>query len=198
MLIAELRDRVLSKLGENGPIYGGDIEMAAENALHRFATNVAYSPRRWMRELLRKDFSVTITSGTGDLTASLTASEPLMIDRSWADNFFITSGTTPLQPLPDRTQLSFTRSTMFIYYTIDGNTIRTRNTDGSLSSLSTTLTITGNYVPTLANVPDQLTDDFVDVVVAYLLEDKTDVQYYGTLRSDRGESKQPSAASDNQ
>ena len=169
MDILELRDRVLSKLGEDA-VTGGDIEGVVPNALRRFATNVAYNPKTWIRELLRKDFQITVTAGLGDLTTPLTANEPLIIDRTWASNLFVTNGTIPMQPLPDRTQLNLERPKFFVYYTVDGNLLRTRNLDGSLTSLSTTVTITGNFVPLLANIPNQLTDDFVDVVVGYFLE----------------------------
>lgn len=165
MNIATLKDRVLTKLGETD-LSGFDIEAAAPSCLTKLAESVARSPDR---QLLVKDFEVTVTSGIGDLTDALTAAEPLLISEIPSGNLYVTSGTTPLQFLPDRTQLGLTRPKMVGYYSIDNNNLRTRNTDGSLTSLNTTVTITGSYVPTLASVPDQLSDELVALVVEYLV-----------------------------
>jgi len=168
MTIAELKDRVLAKTGYD-LFQGGDVEAAVPTCLFRFARMTAMSPIMWKRELLKKDFSATIASGTSDLSASLTAAEPLLIE--FISSAFVTdSNGNMLQYLPDRFQLKLKRPAMFIYFTVDKSTLRTRNTDGSLTSLSTTVTIVGAFAPTLANVPAQLEDDFVDVVVAYLQE----------------------------
>lgn len=142
-----------------------DIAVAIPTALNRFGEKIANDPRTDIRNLLRKNFSVTITSGVGDLSTALTGAEPLIINEIMAGNSYVTNGTQPCQHLPDRTQLGLTRPNFFIYYCIDSSNIRTRNTDGSLSSLNTTLTITGNYAPLLSSVPSQMEDEFIDAVI---------------------------------
>lgn len=166
MTTLELIDRVLNKLGEPSNVAGPEIEAIIPSALSQFASQVANDSRPHMRELLRKDFSVTVTSGIGDLSTHLAASEPLIIENVPSAYLLVSSGLTPMQSLPDRVQLGLTRTTAVIWYTIDGSTLRTRNTDGSLTTLTTTVTLTGNYVPTIAHLPDQLTDEFVDAVCA--------------------------------
>jgi hypothetical protein len=169
MTTLELIDRVLNKLGEPSNIAGPEIEAILPSALYAFGSHVANDARPHMRELLRKDFSVAVASGTGDLSAHLTASEPLIIENVPQDYFAVTGGTVPMQGLPDRVQLGLARSTAVIWYTIDGSTLRTRNTDGSLSTLTTTVTVTANYVPTIGNVPSQLADEFVELVCSMLV-----------------------------
>lgn len=164
MTALELIDQVLSKLGE-AQIAGPEIEGVLPQALRALARQVAYSPNR---ELLRKDFSVSVASGTGDLTTALTASEPLLLECIDHAAIYGTSDTTPWQYLPDRVQLGLKRPSMFVYFTVDKSTLRTRNTDGSLTSLTTTATVTSNYVPSLANVPSSIEDDLVDVVIRIL------------------------------
>jgi hypothetical protein len=166
MTTFELIDRVLSKLGEPSPVAGPEIEGILPIALRSFALMTAAGPNR---ELLRKDFTVTITAGVGDLDASLTDAEPLLLEAIANAEIYSTGGTTPWQFLPDRTQLGLVRPALFIYYTVEKSNLRTRNTDSSLTSLSTTATVTASYVPTLTNVPSSIEDLLVDVVIRTLL-----------------------------
>lgn len=166
MTTFELIDRVLSKLGEPSPIAGPEIEGILPLALRAFAVMIAAGPNR---ELLRKDFSVTITAGVGDLTASLDAAEPLLLEAMQSAEIYSTGGTTPWQFLPDRAQLGLSRPNMFVYYTVEKTNLRTRNTDSSLTSLATTATVTASYVPALSSVPSSIEDILVDVVIRVLM-----------------------------
>ncbi len=168
MTVLELIDRVLSKLGEPAMIIGPEIEAALPTCLNRFADSVAADPK--LRELLSKNFVITLASGVGNLTTAFTATEPLIIEQMEQADVTHTSSTLPLQPLPDITSLRLPHSKMVIYYTVHGQELHTRNTDGSLTSLTGSVNIHGSYVPSLADVPAQLKDMFVDVVVGYLNE----------------------------
>ncbi len=163
MNILSLIDQVLGRTGEG--VAGPEIEVFLPTALGRFGESVANDPRPNVRELLRKEFTIPVVSGVGDLSTALTDAEPLLASALPAANLYITAGTQPMQYLPDRVQLGLGRSNIFIYYAIEGNSLLTRNTDGSLTSLNTTITATASYVPSLANVPAQLEDEFVDLVV---------------------------------
>ena len=165
MLTAVLFDRVLGKL--EGKIAGPEIEQVLPTALSMLAERVAKSTEPSYSQLLKKDFAVTVTNGTGSLTTPLTASEPLLVEYL-PQAIAVTSSGVRLHYLPDRTQLELDRPRLFIWYTVDNSTLRTKNTDGSLTSLSTTVTITANYVPTLASVPDNLSDDLVEIVIGLL------------------------------
>lgn len=168
MTTLELVDQVLSRVGEPNKynLAGPEIEGIVPVALAKFGDTVAADPM--IRELLKKDFSVTVTSGTGSLVAAFTATEPLLIEcLPWSQVYG--SGAQPLQWLPDRVQLGLDRPRMFAYYTVDKSTLRTRNTDGLLTSMSDTLTISGNYTPLITNVPPVLEDMFVDTVIGLLM-----------------------------
>lgn len=71
-----------------------------------------------------------------------------------------------MQRLPDRAQLSLSRPLGFyIYWINDDGTLRTRNTDGSLTSLSTTVTCTANFIPIITSIAGQeLETIFLDVL----------------------------------
>jgi len=160
-------NRVLSRMAEaNEPsAYPPDIEALIPDALKKFAQIVAKNPD--IAPLLRKDFSIVVTSGTGSLVASLTAAEP-MLEEFLDSAFLVTSTGVQLHHLPDRTQLSLKRPQMIPYYTDDAGTLRTRNTDGSLTSLNTTITATAQYVPTIGDVPNQLQELFIDTLALML------------------------------
>lgn len=172
MTSANVLARIKARLGLEDVEPRSDVEFNIlqhiPTALQNLAEKIARDPRPDIRNLLRKDFSVTVTSGIGSLTTALTASEPLLINEIKAGNLFVTSGTTPCQWLPDRTQLGLTRPNFFIWYTVDLSTIRTRNTDGLLTSLNTTITLSGNYVPLLSSVPATLEDEFLDSLMAVM------------------------------
>ena len=142
-------------------VFPGDILPLIDDALTKFAKVVAEDAEQ--APLLRKDYSITVTSGTGDLTASFTAAEPLLVDYL-PGAYLVTSGGVQLQYLPDRTQLGLSRPSLVPYWINDKGTMRTRNTDGSLTSLSTTITLTGQFAPTITDVPFQLEDLFLDVL----------------------------------
>jgi hypothetical protein len=165
MLTAVLFDRVLVKL--EGKIAGPEIEQVLPTALSLLANKVAKSNEPSYSQLLKKDFTVTVTSGTGSLTTPLTASEPILVEYL-PQAIAVTANGVKLHYLPDRTQLELERPRLLMWYTVDNSTLRTKNTDGSLLSLSTTVTITANYTPTIANVPDLLSDDLVEIVIGLL------------------------------
>jgi hypothetical protein len=165
MNTAVLIDRVLVRM--EGKIAGPEVEQILPTALTMLAKQVAESKEPSVCQLLKKDFTVTVTGGTGSLTTPLTASEPILLEYLPQALAFTSNG-LQLHYLPDRVQLNLERSNLFIWYTVDNSTLRTKNTDGNLSTLATTVTITANYVPLIASVSDLLSDDLVDIVVALL------------------------------
>lgn len=160
-------NRTLSRMAEDGApaAYPADVLALIPDALKKFAQIVARNPD--IAPLLRKDFSVVVTSGTGSLVASLTAAEP-MLEEFMDSAYLVTTAGIQLQHLPDRTQLNLARPTMIPYWTDDAGTLRTRNTDGSLTSLNTTITITSQYTPLISSVPSQLEELFIDTLTLML------------------------------
>lgn len=160
--------KAVSRLNELGVevILPPDIVPLISTALERFALVIAGSKDA---QLLRKDFTVAITSGTGDLATPLAASEPLL-QECIGGAYVVSTAGVQFHYLPDRTQLSLSRPTMIPYWTNDRGTMRTRNTDGSLTSLSTTLTVTGQYKPIISSIPTQAEERFIDVLAQVIKE----------------------------
>lgn len=107
-------------------------------------------------QLLQKDFSVTISSGLGSLTTSLTASEPmLLLSAPLAPISDITSSdaTQPWQYLPGLDQIYLDRPTFgMVFYTVNGSDLIATDTTGALSSLSTTAVCHTYFVPLPASL----------------------------------------------
>lgn len=146
--------RVLSRLNDQGVqvILPPDLQPLILDALEKTAEAVAGNSNPNTRQLLRKDFTITITSGVGSLATAFADAEPPLLS-ALPSAYMVTSGGAIMQNLPDRQQLSLTRPQGFyIYWTNDNATIRTRNTDNSLTSLSTTVTGTVNYVPAITSI----------------------------------------------
>lgn len=163
-------DRAISRFAEGDQpiVFPSDVLPLITDSLKRFAQIVAGNPQT--APLLREDFIVTVTSGTGSLSASLSAAEPLLAE-FLPMAYVVTSGGVQLHYLADRTQLNLARPTMLGYFINDEGTIRTRNmSDGSLTSLSTTLTITGQFVPTIGDVPVQLEELYLNVLAEMIKE----------------------------
>lgn len=160
-------DRVLSRLNEQGVqvVLPPDIQPLLKDALEKTAEVVAGSESPNVRQLLRKDFSITIASGTGSFAAALADAEPPLL-RALPMAYMVTSAGDVMQNLPDRQQLGLTRPIgFFVYWVLDNATIRTKNKDGSLTSLSTTVTGTVNYVPIITSITGQeLETTFLDVL----------------------------------
>ncbi len=160
-------NRAIERLGEGAApvIEPADAQALIPDALKRFAELVAQNAE--LAPLLRKDFSVSVSSGMGSLTTALTDSEPLLA-RFLPMAYVVTSAGVQLHYLPDRTQLGLERPRMIPYYTNDAGTIRTRNTDGSLTSMNESLTVTGQYSPTIGDVPTQIEEMFIDVLAGMI------------------------------
>jgi hypothetical protein len=112
------------------------------------------------RQLFEAETTVALTAGVGDLAALEAANYlPDTIDPG---NISHASSSWPLQPLADESQLNFPWPRFYIYYCIAGNQIKTRNTDGSLTSLSGTLGVVAMKIPTISELKEQLWAEFLD------------------------------------
>lgn len=161
--------RAISRLNEAGTpvILPPDVLPLIMEALERFARNEAKIPET--AQLLRKDFSVTVSAGVGSLTASLTAAEPLLAE-CLSSAYVVSSAGVQFHYLQDRVQLNLARPMMIPYFINDQGTLRTRNTDGSLTSLNTTMTITSQYIPAIGSVPSQREEVFLNTLAEVIRE----------------------------
>ena len=136
--------------------YRSAVESTVDAALKIMADAVADSPDPVKRALLQKDFSYTLSGGEAVLSTN-----PSLITNTIPSVGYVTLAgvTQPLQWLPFRLDLDFPPPiSEYTYYTIIDNKIVVRSSSGAIPS-GTALTVHANYIPTLAEVPDELTDD---------------------------------------
>lgn len=123
------------------------------DALKSLGYQVMNSNDPMVKQKLIKDFTVTASAGTASLTTPLTASEPMILESLKSATMTHSTSDYPFQHLFDRQSLVLDRPSFgLIYDWVNGNTLRTRDTDGSLTALSGTVTISANYVPILTTV----------------------------------------------
>jgi len=163
----QVRDRVFYRLStelseSTSRVYRDEIESWIPDGLRRLGDAISKSPVQC--HLLSKTFSITLTSGIGALdTAILPETIPLWGSVTGAGESF------SLQWVPSLQHLELPKSTIFQYYTIHaatggGGAIHVRKGDGSATAL-TSVSVKCGFYPTLAQVPDQLEDNFIDFMV---------------------------------
>jgi hypothetical protein len=141
------------------------------SALQALANKVADpqgKTRQGVRELLRKDFSVSVTSGVGALTTPLTASEPLLLEFARGYLVYNTADTRyPYSYCADKGSLLDDRPLGLGYFTINGTDLLVVTSVGSRTPTAT-YTVRAPYVPTLALLPGTLDDDFLGVLTEFV------------------------------
>lgn len=127
-----------------------------------------------VRELLRKDFSVSVSSGVGDLSSDFTAAEPLLegFARGWvvtSSSDLILGRAQAYSYKADRASINHGLPVGLGFYTVDGNSLVVVTATGN-RSVSANYTIHGGFVPSLANLPVTLQDDFLSIGVELIRE----------------------------
>lgn len=147
---ASLVDRAYLK-NQGGP--AANIPLARYDAMVNQAMTllgeeVANSPVERIRNQLKKDFSITVTSGVGSLITALTASEP-MLDQAISQATVTSADSSfPWQYIPTYEVLSLERPTYgLVYFTVKNGSIICKDTDDVLGALTTTVTASANFVP---------------------------------------------------
>lgn len=134
-------------------------------ALQRLATLIATARTepfaQALRQLARKDVTVNIVAGVGDLTAAKTAVEPILADQISTAEVYFSGITRRGQYVPDRSALSLDRTPGFPFFTVVGDQMIVRYNN---TSPTATATIRGPVVRTLANIPPTLNDKFAQLV----------------------------------
>ncbi len=132
-------------------------------ALRRFREKVEKNPSD--RALLMKSISITFSSGTFDLTNYVNGTTN-QIDLREIRNTTLYSGSPkkPLTWLGSKAQLNNARQldADAVAVFLDGYTLRTRNTDGLLTSFASAVTFEiVDFPSTIPNIPPQLEEYFV-------------------------------------
>lgn len=137
-----------------------------KDARTEFADQVGASDDREYRALLRKTFSVILTDSQGFVLLAdlLNAAEPILLKYLNTAEIFAEGIDRKVTLLPDRSALALERPAGFPFATLIGPSLRLMN--GGEPIAATNIYITGQYVPTLANITGQLIEPFVKVVVS--------------------------------
>lgn len=152
-------------------VYRVAIQAHQDRALRILADTIADAEEP-KRALLQSSFSFTL-DGTG---SSLLSNNSTVIPEKIPSTGYVTlSGiTNPLLWLPYRLdldnppQLPDYQGTKGMFYTIFNNQIVVRDSQGNIPA-QTALTVYGSYVPTIAQVPDLLVRDLVNIGVALVM-----------------------------
>lgn len=137
----------------------------ANLALQRLATIIARAKDDVnaiaLRQLVRSPVNVTITAGIGSLTAAKSDTEPILAEQIATSDVYLAGYTRKATYVPDRPALAWDHPQGFPFFTVYGDAIEFRVNGTSPTAVAT---ITGPIVPTLANVPPTLFDNFAGLV----------------------------------
>lgn len=114
------------------------------------------------RQMLRTERGITITGGVGDLTALKTAAEPILAEEIYQAELYLDGEDERSNGVADRSALNLDRAPGFPYHTVAGDALHVKSSDGEPFDGSALLTI--NRVPTLANIPLTIQDEFISAV----------------------------------
>lgn len=149
---------------EPGAYFIPDIAKMIPSAIREIVLDVVEQGRPDERKLLTKSFIVAITPvaddfDTADLTASLTAAEPMLLDLPFPRVTHPDSQSKELLRVADRANLEFAAiDEGYDWYAIDGNIIHI-NAEPELVG---NLTIRAFYVPAVSNLPKQFETELIN------------------------------------
>lgn len=176
----ELATRVRNLVSEKSPAAKNvtipHIQGLIPTAMELWARMAMDDPKKY--DLLNKDFTASLSSGTLDLTPYIngTSGKISLKDlRSSTIYTTINSVRTPFSWVSSQAQLNFARyPNDFPAVFLEGNTLRTRNTDGSQTSLgSASISFTVVNLPSSAtDIPTNLVGDFVVFLADLVLKEK--------------------------
>lgn len=148
---------------EPGLYYIPDIARMIPSTIREIVLNIVDTGRPDERKLFTKKFTVAIVTvaddfDTADLTASLTAAEPMLLDLPFPGVTHPTTQSGELLRTADLRNLGFvTLGEGFDHYAIDGNILYI-NAEPELTG---NLTITAFFVPVVANLPKQFESELI-------------------------------------
>lgn len=168
-VIEQVRSRIAPDAGEQIlQRYDFFIEQTIPVALKEMALKVAESPDESVRAQLQKEFTAALTTGKAPLAGLLSAAEPALLKYPLV-RVEHASLTYPLMPLPSVLRLQIEPANPdYGFYAVKSGQIHTKDTAGSLTGLTGNLTITAQYVPTVALLPNPLLPVLVEEIVSAL------------------------------
>ena len=147
----------LRNLSRGVTVPHGRYDAMVSQALEQMADNYANDPDERVRAQLRKDFNLGFAAGSGSLTPLITASEPFLDHAISTATITSSDSGYPWQYLPSYEELTLRRPTFgLIFYTVKSGNVVATDTGGSLGTLNTTATVSGNYVPQPSSISGNL------------------------------------------
>ena len=144
------------------------IEQAVPSALKEVAIKVAKSKDDFVKTQLQKDFALALTAGTTTVATMTSSAEPALLEFPFV-SVRHSSISYPLQPVPSYLRLQIEPTNPDLgFYTLRAGTLYTKDTAGSLTGLTGTLTVTAQYVPLLSLLPPTLLPLLVEEIVLAL------------------------------
>ncbi len=159
----------IEHLGEEpGMYFIPDIAKMIPPTIREIVLDVVTAGKQDERKLLTKTFTAAIVPvadnfDTVDLTASLTAAEPMLLDQPFPGVTHPDSQSGELLRTSDLRNLGFVNlAEGYDHYAIDGNTLYI-NADPELSG---NLSIRAFYVPSVTNLPKQFETELIKRLIA--------------------------------
>lgn len=120
-----------------------------------------------VRNQLKKNFTITVTNGVGDLTTAKSASEPMLDHALNQATITSTDSEQPWQYFPAYELLALKRPAYgLVNYTVRNGNIECTDLNGDLNTLDTTATVSCNCVPLPATLSGKL--DLEELAVSTL------------------------------
>lgn len=156
-----------------------DFKLHVTTAIKIMAQRLMLDPSLFEKRLLfQKPFTFTITGESVDLDGvgvGINATEPLLIIRGRAFAA-VRVGTTRFIFVADKNALDdLILDDGESYYTLEGTTVHLRGP----STVTGTLTIVANFIPSLANVPDELEPMLLDGMIELAAGSAVDLKARG-------------------
>lgn len=131
-------------------------------ARQNFANKIRLAMTPAERQMLRSERALTFTTGVGNLAALKSDTEPILAEEIYQAELYLDGETERSNGVPDRSSLNLDRAPGFPYHTVAGDSIYANDSSGDPFDGPALLTI--NRVPTLANIPVSIKDDFIEAV----------------------------------
>lgn len=135
-------------------------------ALQLLANRIAEpenTTRQGVRQLLRKNFTVSVSAGVGDLTTAISAAEPLLLQFARGYLVYGTDSNYPYSYVADKASILQDFPKGIGRFTVNNSDLLVITAAG-VRTPTASYTVQGPFVCTLANLKPTLDDDFLNTL----------------------------------
>jgi hypothetical protein len=168
----DILERVRNRIAPDAPLRALQkldytIETVIPGALSRVGRAIAQSSEY---KTLQKDYAATPAAGIVDLSTG-TYNDLLVDSIERNGSIQLTSGTTPVVKAPRFQSLFSTLQSDTVHYAIRGRKVYLKAAgEVGIGTFVTAITITANFIPTIATLPSQFEDTFIDIICEMVLD----------------------------